>query len=531
MNLETLIVPLKLDKSGFQDALKGVTVAVAAGVGAVAAGMAVAVKATMDWANDLDQLGDVMDGTNKDFAAIAFVARKSGVGVDALTKANIILEKGLLKVDGTLDTTGKQLKEYGIDVKDANGEVKNSVQLTDEIAAKYAKLGTQQERINFLTEIYGKSGAQMVDFFDTLNSEGGISAVTKKVEALGLAIDPTRYEQFNRNLEELKLIGLGLAVSFTEMIMPALEGFLGKVTEIAQSPKFKEITGKAKEMFAALLGGDTKKFGELAGELAGELDEGLAGMIDGVDWAKHGASLSKSISNMLKGAGDGVDVPKSMTSLASALNNFVGGLFGTNEAGLQTIVQTNLAKIGNTWYGQGVQWGVRLNTALQLAPILVTTFLMNLDTLIDNKLREIAKTFFNRALGWTQQARNGFTSGQGGLLGAISGLVNTINGILRKIITSFTISVIMPSFLGGTAGITGSASVGSSSDKKKKNARATGGAVVAGQAYMVGERGVETFVPNTSGRVEANQSKPVEARIDVNLLGRVLAAELAKALG
>src|SRR3990167_4048900 len=152
-----------------------------AGVAAVVAGITIAVKATMDWAKDLDSLGDVMDGTTDGLAALGFVARKSGVGVDAVAKANVLLNKSLLKSNGTLDVAGKKLKEYGIDVKDANGNVKDSVQLTDEIAQKYAELGTQQERVNFLTEIYGKSGAQMVDFFDTLVAEGGIDKVTQKV--------------------------------------------------------------------------------------------------------------------------------------------------------------------------------------------------------------------------------------------------------------------------------------------------------------------------------------------------------------
>jgi hypothetical protein len=80
--------------------------------------------------------------------------------------------------------------------------------------------------VDFLTNVFGRSGAQLVDVFDTLAQEGGIDAVSQKVKDLGLAIDPDRYEQFTRNLEEIKLAGTGLAIQFTEMLMPVFEKML-----------------------------------------------------------------------------------------------------------------------------------------------------------------------------------------------------------------------------------------------------------------------------------------------------------------
>ena len=49
--------------------------------------------------------------------------------------------------------------------------------------------------------------------------------------------------------------------------------------------------------------------------------------------------------------------------------------------------------------------------------------------------------------------------------------------------------------------------------------RATGGPVTGGRAYMVGERGPELFVPNSSGRVEASTrgSPQRDVRIAINI--------------
>src|SRR6185503_20586781 len=111
--------------------------------------------------------------TDKTAAALNFTLRKSGTNTEALTKGMTILSKGLVKADGSLDTTGKSLKAWGIDVLDANGMLKDQTTLIGEISDKYASFGTQQEKVNFLTETFGRSGAELIYFFDTLAADGG----------------------------------------------------------------------------------------------------------------------------------------------------------------------------------------------------------------------------------------------------------------------------------------------------------------------------------------------------------------------
>ena len=47
--------------------------------------------------------------------------------------------------------------------------------------------------------------------------------------------------------------------------------------------------------------------------------------------------------------------------------------------------------------------------------------------------------------------------------------------------------------------------------------RATGGPVVGGRPYLVGERGPELFVPTASGRVEAGVAGPREVRVSITI--------------
>lgn len=59
--------------------------------------------------------------------------------------------------------------------------------------------------------------------------------------------------------------------------------------------------------------------------------------------------------------------------------------------------------------------------------------------------------------------------------------------------------------------------------------RATGGPVSPGQAYMVGERGPELFVPTASGRVETGMGRgPVSITVNVNAPADASPAFMAK---
>lgn len=234
IKLQDLVSELKLEdkltpaSKTALSSLKGLATGVGlvtAAVGVAVAGFGKMVDITFDWANQLDSIQDVMGGTTKQAAALNFVVQKSGVDIQTFTKGMTTLEKGLVTADGQLDTTGKKLAQFGINVLDANGKVKDQADLVSEISNKYNQFGTQQERVNFLTEAFEKSGADLIDVFDTLANEGGLDATAEKVEKLGLVIDPEKYERFQRNLAEIKLAGQGLAITVVDKLMPALEDF------------------------------------------------------------------------------------------------------------------------------------------------------------------------------------------------------------------------------------------------------------------------------------------------------------------
>jgi hypothetical protein len=494
VNLEKLVLPLEVADSAFNAGLK----VAAAGVGAIVGAMGLAIKATFNWADELDKIGDIMGVTDKEAAALNFTLRKSGVATETLTKGMTILSKGLVKADGTLDTTGKSLKTWGINVLDANGGLKDQTTLLDEISDKYNTFGTQQEKINFLTEVFGRNGAEMIDFFDTLAGEGGLDAVSKKVEALGLAIDPDRYEQFNRNLEELKMIGLGLAVAFTENVMPLLEKFLGWIGEAAQSQEwadfkagFNEFTS---EIATAISEGDWETVKNLIFEKLNLFDDWIAEKLDAMDWTGAGTSFGLALDKIMDNGVGQVNVPDSLQSLLDGINEFFLSATGADQFG--------------GWETYFAAWGEQIETGMNNLEVQGTNAVRNLFNNMEIAGTGAVRSFMdNLEIAGTDAVRNFFNNWEKTWTAAIqnwgASVYNKVIEWVNKIIAAINqvANIGMPALPSAGGASAGGASGARSNSPR--GGRASGGPVIAGQTYDVAEFfRPERFTPSTNGRID-----------------------------
>lgn len=502
MNLETLVLPLEVASNAFNTGIK----AAIAGTTALIGAMGLAVKATFDWAQELDSIQDIIGGTNKEAAAFNFTLRKSGVGTETFNKSLTILSKGLVKADGSLDTVGKGMALWGINVKNANGQVKTSSQLIADVSKKYNELGTQQERVNLLTEVFGRGGAEMIDFFDTLAQEGGIDAVTAKVERLGLVIDPGRYENFTRSLEELKLVGLGLAVGFTEKVMPAFERFL----EIITGP-----------------GSLGSKLGLLAANFDAFVGNAIGNMAVAIEnWVAGGGpeELSNKLIGWIEGIGDEKNQPRILVAAEKLIKAIGAAIVAVDWTGIGEAIDTKLSETLSAvdWTGSGQSFGEAIDT------FLTTGFDMGINgagakmpTSIQALLDGI-NNFFMSAVGadqfggwkayfdaWGEQIKTGWDSmvekfkamsvaginmWWDAVIQAVENRINFFRGLINSIPLVPNIPLIN---LSDNAG----ASVGTVG-----NRRASGGPVIKGQTYNVAEfYKPERFTPSSNGRVDPIQ--------------------------
>ena len=468
MLLEKLVIPIGFDTGMLMASIDAV-------IGLVSG----AVDRTREWAEGMDALGDVTGMSSDKLAAWSFVAKKAGVEIETLSNATVIMAKGLLDSTGELSTTGKALEDFGITVRDVDGNIRDQSALMDDIGKKYAEFGTQTERVDFLTNVFGRSGAKLVDVFDTMAAEGGIDKVKQKVEGLGLVLDPTQYEEFQRNLNEVDLTFTGLANTFTGPLLPAAESLLRTFTDWLQSP-----------WVANAIAGIGEKLGTLASDIATGVETG--------DWDAFFADFQ---------AFTGIDIEPLITELGKfstwvtnegipKWNEFVENT-KTGLTDFKNSSQTEMTAIQGHWQELGVSVGAYLT-----------------------KLAESLGINSEVEISWKQIGITG--------LQAIDILLVALKKLFDLMVK---IKNFGPLFDKGTSvyvppGGASNAPSGGSSGGKSPDERASGGA--ASGMTWVGERGPE-LVNLPSGSYVNNAQASASMGFDYYKFASILAVEFAKA--
>jgi phage-related protein len=240
----------------------GVAVA-AGGIAALTSAIAGAALASVSWAEKIDSVGDVLGTTAEESSALAVAAQHIGGNVEQLTSQMAILTKGLVTADGKIGPTGEALKAMGISFKDANGKMLPTTEILQKVADKIGKMPDGLEKTNLMMKLFGKSGKDMSDMMGAL-ADGGMAEFDQMAKDMGLSMTDDAAAgaiEFNRSLNDLKMMAQGFLVQLGTEFMPMLQGlanFLGDILPIAINilhsgfekirPTIELITGTLTEM-------------------------------------------------------------------------------------------------------------------------------------------------------------------------------------------------------------------------------------------------------------------------------------------
>lgn len=199
-----------------------------AGFGKVVAG-AFAVDAILGFTKGLideaDALREASIGLGlpaKQLQALEFAAGMAGVEVGALRASLARLQKGAAEADGGKGPASA-FKKLGLELKNADGTLKNSGQLFEEAGAAIGKIENPTERAGVASEIFGKSYAKLLPLFS--EGEEGLKKAREELEALGFAFDDAfldNADEFNDNLTKLKVGLKGMVIQGLGPLLPEL---------------------------------------------------------------------------------------------------------------------------------------------------------------------------------------------------------------------------------------------------------------------------------------------------------------------
>ena len=217
-------------------------------------------KSSADAYDEVKDLSERLGITTETISKMNHAAKMNGLtNTDMANSLRFLsVRLGEASIGGELAT--KAFKSLGVDVRDANGNLKSVDEILPEVADGFQNLDSGAQRAAIAQQLMSEAGTKMVG----LLSQGseGLAELSEEAEKFGLVISDQAGQNasdFNDSIDRMKGAGLGLKNSLAEGLFPVFTaGFNSIANIIADNRKtitswagvVVEYTGKGAEIIA-----------------------------------------------------------------------------------------------------------------------------------------------------------------------------------------------------------------------------------------------------------------------------------------
>lgn len=199
--------------------------AVAAAGTAAATAFGIALKGAIDNADRMGEMAQSLGISVEALSSLGYVAKMSGTDVETLSVGLKKLAQNMLAVaEGTGGTASSAFQMLGVNVKDAEGNLRSSDQVLIDIAEKFSKMEGGALKTATAVRLFGKSGADLIPLLD--QGRAGIAALTAEADRLGITISGSTAAaagRFNDALDRLISLWEGFVNKVMAGVVPAME--------------------------------------------------------------------------------------------------------------------------------------------------------------------------------------------------------------------------------------------------------------------------------------------------------------------
>lgn len=214
-----------------------------------------------------------------------------GVSVELLSSYKLGLEQagsssedfatGLKGLANAVDADAEAFKRLQISTKNADGSLKGSNELLEEIAGRFASMEDGITKTALAQDLFGKSGIKLIPFLN--QGADGLANMRDEAERLGLVISQETAEaadQFNDNLLTLKGIIRGTGNELAAALLPKLVEFSDLLKDPSVQQGIKDIVTGIADMAiaAAKFVGEIPTIIDFMRELSGFGNDDFAGL-------------------------------------------------------------------------------------------------------------------------------------------------------------------------------------------------------------------------------------------------------------
>jgi hypothetical protein len=240
-----------------------------------AATAAVLVKQAIDSQDAMLKMAQGAGVTSETFSELAFAAELAGVNVEAFSTSITRLNRNISDTAAKTGEARQAFAALGIDVKNADGSLKNADQVMGEVAEQFKQMEDGAGKSAIAVMLFGRAGAAMIPFLN--QGADGMRQLREEAVALGASISTEAgqaAERFNDNLTRLNQVKKGLANTIAQELLPVLNQLTDQFVDTAKgSTLLKDTAQQTADALRVLLTGGTliftvfKRIGEGLGAL------------------------------------------------------------------------------------------------------------------------------------------------------------------------------------------------------------------------------------------------------------------------
>ena len=472
--------------SGLTGSLKSIAGPIAAAFSVAAIGAFA--KSVLDTA---DALGDLSAQTGiavKELSSLGNAALFNGSSTEEFNKAIVIFQRSLGEAQKGSISQSDAFKTLGISIRNIDGSFKGTTSVFYEFADAMAETTEGAVKTKVAQDLMGRSGSSLIP---VLNQ--GATAL-KNFEATFDEDFVEKAGQFNDNLDKLGKNFQSLAAT---LLGPVVSGFNSFFDFLKRGSEREAIAGTF-DMFTGELPQHMESTAKAATNIATAIPKVTRTLVDSAKAMQDQAKEIERLIALSKDYSDRIDRVAQIEATAQR---------GAEErakraASLQEMIRTPTEK-----YAQALREVNELQRENRLTSDEASLAL--------EKLRE---NFFGVQEGISMAGisiddigRNAFMTLENSILGLITGTTSLkesfknmatsiVNDLLRMYIRYMIVKPLFDAMFGAPSGPAAPISVA----RDIPGQRAIGGSVSRNTPYMVGERGPEMFIPNSSGSIVPN---------------------------
>lgn len=205
-------------------------------VGAIGAWL----KSAVDAQDAISKLSQKVAVSTETLSGWQLAAKQAGVDGEAF-------QKGLVKLgqSAALASEGSKLqagafKSIGVSATEANGHLKSTQVLFEQVADKLSKYRDSTEKTVIATRLFGKAGADLIPLLNAGST--GLAEYTKMADDFGLTVGgkvAKDSERFNDALEQMGFVSKGVSNQIVSALAPAMADLAEKAVSFFRSDDWK----------------------------------------------------------------------------------------------------------------------------------------------------------------------------------------------------------------------------------------------------------------------------------------------------